>query len=99
MRASPTRRASAQDREREPQVRFLEADVDHGLAAASGISPRHVRQLMQALADPSLDNRGGGRGGCVPRAVRRLVQKKLVSFLRPEEENKENNHTNGGGGR
>ena len=63
MRASPTRRASAQDREREPQVRFLEADVDHGLAAASGISPRHVRQLMQALADPSLNNRSGGGGG------------------------------------
>ena len=63
MRASPTRRASAQDREREPQVRFLEADVDHGLAAASGISPRHVRQLMQALADPSLDTCGGGSGG------------------------------------
>ena len=63
MRASPPRRPSAQDREREPQVRFLEADVDHGLAAASGISPRHVRQLMQALADPSLDTCGGGDGG------------------------------------
>ena len=49
-------------------VRLLEADVDHGLAAASGISPQHVRQLMAALAAQSLggdrgDHGGGGSGG------------------------------------
>lgn len=53
MRASPRREPSSQDRDREPPVRLLEEAVDHGLAAASGISPRHVRHLMAALVAES----------------------------------------------
>ena len=58
MRASPRQEPSSQDPDREPPVTLLEADVDHGLAAASGISPRHVRQLMAALVAESLGARG-----------------------------------------
>ena len=63
MRASRGQEQSAQDRDREPPVRLLEADVDHGLAAASGISPRHVRHLMAALVAESLGARGSHLNG------------------------------------
>ena len=63
MRASPRQEQSSQDRDREPPVRLLEEDVDHGLAAASGISPRHVRQLMAALVAESPGARGSHLSG------------------------------------
>ena len=63
MRASARQEQSSQDPDREPPVRLREADVDHGLAAASGISPRHVRQLMAALVAESPGARGSHLSG------------------------------------
>ena len=76
MCASPRHQQSLQDRDREPPVRLLEEDVDHGLAAASGISPRHVRQLMAALVAESLGARGSHLSGTEFRRLGALLGEK-----------------------
>ena len=52
-------------------------DVDHGLAAASGISPRHVRQLIAAL---------GARGSNVGPAEFHRLGELLGDAGQPDEE-------------